>query len=1157
MQPLRKLRGMWPYLIAMFLNAFVDLGHKIVIQNTVFKIYDGNTQVILTALVNGLILLPYILLFSPAGFISDRFPKNRVMRNAAWFAVFITLMITVCYHQGWFEFAFALTLLLGAQAAIYSPAKYGYLKPLVGKERLAEGNGAVQAVTIVAILAGTFAYSILFERWFDQFGGHDEASILRAIAPLGWLLVINSIIELVMTYRLPQIEQGDERLRFSARDYLRGRALIDNLRPLRNNTVIRLSVIGLAVFWAVSQVMLAAFPAFAKEALGIRNTIVLQGMLATSGIGIIVGSMLAARWSKRHIETGLIPVGALGIALGLLWLPLIDSVAAHCVNFMFIGAMGGLFIVPLNALIQFHAGEHELGKILAGNNLVQNIAMLGFLIVTAVVAVIGADTKMLLLMIALVALFGTGYTVVKLPQSFVRFIAAYLLTRRYRVRVQGFKNIPERGGVLLLGNHISWIDWAIVQIACPRPVRFVMLKSIYERWYLRGFFKLFGVIPINQGAGAQSSLEQIAQLLQKGEVVCLFPEGTISRTGHLAEFRPGYERACALIPDMGQENSVHIVPFYLRGLWGSQFSRSSEHLRRIRKSGLQRDLIVAFGAALPKDTPADVLKRRVFDLSIHSWSDYVAEMPSLPEAWLIAAKRTGHGLMVADTLAAPLTGYQGIAATLAFARRIARRAPEQNIGLLLPTSSAAALANMAVLCSGKTAINLNYSASAAAVTHALSLADIKTVITSRRFLEKLAQRNPELSGCLAAVNLILLEDLHAQIPRAELVLRWLSAQLLPAFATKKLSIVSRSADTTAIILFSSGSEGLPKGVMLSHRNVMANVRQIADVLNIEDNDVVMASLPMFHAFGLTVTTFMPLLESVPLVCHADPTDALGVAKAVAEYRATVLCGTATFLRLYTKHPRVHPLMLRSLRVVIAGAEKLTEDVRTAFQLKFNKAIYEGYGATETTPVASVNLPDQLDTTHWQVQLGGKAGSVGMPLPGSSCKIVDPETLVELPTDADGLILIGGCQVMQGYLRDDERTAHAIVELDGLRWYKTGDKGHLDADGFLTIVDRYSRFAKIGGEMVSLASVEEKLRAVLAQPELDLVAVSLPDDRKGEKIIALIATTTSSDDIRKQLLAAHLSPLMIPAAIGLVAEVPKLGSGKTDFAAAKKMAMELG
>ncbi len=414
MEPLRNVRGMLPYLIAMFMNAFVDLGHKIIIQNTVFKIYDGNMQVVLTAIVNALILLPYILLFSPAGFISDRFAKNRVMRNAAWGAVVITLLITACYYAGWFWPAFGLTLALGAQAAIYSPAKYGYLKPLVGKERLTEGNGTVQAITIVAILAGTFVYSIFFEQHFDRLGGHDEASILRAIAPLGWLLVINSIIELYFTYRLPQLESGDATLRFSVRDYVRGRALRDNLAPLRQREVIRLSIIGLAVFWAVSQVMLAAFPAFAKDVLGIRNTVVMQGMLATTGIGIIIGSMLAGRWSKQHIETGLIPVGALGITLGLLWLPALHSVVAHCFNFLFIGVMGGLFIVPLNALIQFHASEHEMGKVLAANNLVQNIAMLGGLIATVTVAVMRIDTTLLLVMVALAALFGTGYVALKL-----------------------------------------------------------------------------------------------------------------------------------------------------------------------------------------------------------------------------------------------------------------------------------------------------------------------------------------------------------------------------------------------------------------------------------------------------------------------------------------------------------------------------------------------------------------------------------------------------------------------------------------------------------------------------------------------------------------------------------------------------------------------
>ena len=416
MTPLFKLRGMLPYLIAMFMNAFVDLGHKIVIQNTVFKIYDGNAQVVLTALVNSLILLPYIALFRPAGLLSDRFAKNRVMRIAAWVAVLITALITLCYYQGWFWPAFALTLALGAQAAIYSPAKYGYLKPLVGAERLAPGNAAVQAVTIVAILAGTFVFSILFEQRFDRFGGDSEANILRAIAPLGWLLVINCLIEVFFTYRLPQLERIDPTQPFALKDYFRRPALRENIAPLRQRAVIRVAIIGLAVFWAVSQVMLAAFPAFAKAALAIHNTVLLQGMLATTGIGIIVGSMLAARWSRHGIETRLIAVGALGITLGLLWLPVLNSIAAHCANFLFIGAMGSLFIVPLNALLQLHAGAHEMGRVLAANNLVQNIAMFGFLIITALAAAGGVNPVLLLWGIALLALIGTGYTVIKLPR---------------------------------------------------------------------------------------------------------------------------------------------------------------------------------------------------------------------------------------------------------------------------------------------------------------------------------------------------------------------------------------------------------------------------------------------------------------------------------------------------------------------------------------------------------------------------------------------------------------------------------------------------------------------------------------------------------------------------------------------------------------------
>ncbi|MCR6653323.1 MAG: acyl-[ACP]--phospholipid O-acyltransferase [Cellvibrionaceae bacterium] len=1150
MKKLRHFTGAIPFFTAVFLNAFVDLGHKIVIQNTVFKLYDGPPQIMLTALVNSLILLPFILLLNPAGFLSDKFRKTEVMRLSAWAAVACTVLITLFYYLGWFWAAFAMTFLLAAQSAIYSPAKYGYIKEMFGKERLGEGNGVVSALSIVAILAGIFVYSVLFETGYRYAGGlESEAEVLRAIAPIGFLLILNSLVEVVMMYRLPEQLPTGVTEQFSWSRYLTGRTFKEDIRPLSRSRVIRLSVIGLATFWAVGQVMLAAFPAFYKETLGNDNTILVQGILACSGIGIALGSMFAGKFSRNYIETGLLPLGALGIAIGLWLLPGATSGWAFAAIFLFVGFAGGVFIVPLNSLIQYYAGEHELGKTLAANNWVQNMVMLSFLILTAVFAYFGWSSKTLLMLIAVVAVIGCVYVVSQLPQSLMRFLLGYLLSRRYKVAVQGMKNIPTRGGVLLLGNHVSWIDWAILQLACPRPLRFVMLRSIYQRWYLKWFFDLFRCIPIESGPRSRKALTEVAEALNRGDVVCLFPEGTISRTGHLADFRRGYERACEQVND-----DVVIVPFYLRGLWGSQFSRSSARLKA-NSSLLNRDLIVAFGAPLPKSTTADVLKRRVFDLSITSWNEHVKTLPTISRAWIASAKKTGSNLALADfTMDRELSGNQALAGSLILARRVRPKKLEQNIGVLLPTSAAGALMNMAVLLAGKTIVNLNYTASREALEQAINQAGIRTIYTSNRFMRKLEARGIHLQELFMDLDVVDLEQLNGAVPVWEKLLTFIGVLCTPGWLLKTIYTSRQNSQDTAAILFSSGSEGAPKGVMLSHENIVANVKQVAEVLNMEDRDAIIANLPLFHAFGLTITQFLPLLEGCPMICHADPTDALGCAKAIARYRATIMCGTSTFLRLYCRNHKVQPLMLDSLRVVVAGAEKLSEDVRTAFQLKFNKPLFEGYGATETTPVASVNLPDKMETQTFQVQRGNKSGSVGMPLPGTSCMIVDPETFVELPTGEAGMILIGGAQVMQGYLNNAEKTASVIKEIYGTRWYITGDKGYIDEDGYLFIVDRYSRFAKIAGEMVSLGAVENVIRALLDDAEKEVIIVALPDAKKGEKLVALHNFDLQPESLKPQMLNAGLNPLALPSEWFRLESLPKLGSGKTDFGKAKQLAI---
>ncbi|TCK04079.1 acyl-[ACP]--phospholipid O-acyltransferase [Marinobacterium mangrovicola] len=1147
MNQLLKVKGFIAYLLVVFLNAFVDLGHKIVIQNTIFKTWDGDLQVILTAVINGLILLPFILLFSPSGFLSDRFPKPSVMRYGALAAVGGTALIGLSYLAGWFWVAFGLTLLLSIQSAIYSPAKYGYIRELLGDERLAQGNALVQATTIISILGGTFAFSALFEHFYQpDFSSTTE--VMHAIAPLGLVLVALSFVEWILAGRLPRREAGEPTKTFSFKTYMTGGYLRGNIGAIRGSRAIWLSIVGLAMFWAISQVVLAAFPAYAKEVLAETNTLVIQGLLAVSGIGILIGSVAAGRASRAHIELGLVPLGAIGIALCLMLMPVSESLFSLAALLLLLGVCGGLFIVPLNALIQYTAHSSKLGTVLAGNNWIQNLAMLGFLALTVVFSLVGFSSRGLFYLLAITAIAGAAYTFYCLPHSLVRIFAGVILKRSYRVSVSGLENLPKRGGVLLLGNHISWIDWAIVQIACPRPVRFVMLRSIYETWYLKPFLKFFGAIPISAG-NSQGALASVNECLKNGEVVCLFPEGAISRTGHLGMFRNGYEKA---VEDV--EEGV-IVPFYLRGLWGSRLSRSnSEKLRENTQDGFKRNVIVALGQPLPLETKADALKQKVFELSVNGWEDYTASLEPLPLAWLKQAKRHPRAVSLIDTMGdAQFSNARVIAGTTAMARSMKKICREQNVGLLLPSSAAGIMANLAVMLNGQTAVNLNFTAGVESVQAAIRSASIDTVYTSARFMKKLKTRGLDMDAMLAGTKIVYLEDVRAKMTKTRLLGHLIGAYVLPASLLCRLYGRGVKLESPAQILFSSGSEGTPKGVVLTHRNLMGNIKQISDVLNTRNDDAMMACLPLFHSFGLTVNSLLPMVEGIPAVCHPDPTDALNIAKAIYRYKVSILCGTATFLRLYTRNRKVVPEMLEPLRVIVAGAEKLSAEVRDSFELKFKKTIFEGYGATETAPVASVNVPDVMDPNTWKLQAGQKKGSVGLPLPGSCFRIVDPESLETLPTGEDGLILVSGGQVMQGYLNDPEKTDDAIVELDGRRWYRTGDKGHLDTDGFLTIVDRYSRFAKIGGEMISLGAVEAAVAGVVDSEAVEFAATNIKDDKKGEKVVLLV--TGAADEVRQKMIDAGVNPLMIPAEVIAVEELPKLGSGKIDYKGLKQRALD--
>ena len=1145
---LLRTAGFLPYLAIAFLNAGVDLAHKITIQNVLLKSFDGDTLVILTALINAMILLPFIFLFSPAAFINDKFSRTKVIRLSALAAVGISALICLCYAIGEFYMAFALTLLLAAQSAVYSPAKYSIIKSIVGTEQLGMANGIIQALTIIAILFSSFAFSFFFESHY--IASNDPNMVLQSVWGIGIALITFSALEAYFAFKIPFFPQTAElsEEKFSAKQYANLHYLKENIRTLRQNKNIWLSVIGLSLFWGVSQVIVAAFPAHYKAIFHADNAIVIQAILAVSGLGLILGSYVAGKMSHLHIELGIVPVGAVGIFISLFCLTLTDSNLFLTICSFAFGFFGGLFIVPLNATIQYFAPEAISGKIMAGNNFMQNVLMVAFLLLSILFVKLSLSTTNLLIFASLVCLVGSFYAMLQLPHLFTRLLLLPILKTGYRFHVNGLKNLPQSGGVLLLGNHISWIDWLVLQAASPRAIKFVMYRPIYNKWYLTWFWRIFKVIPIGGGA-SKESIQTIRSYLENGEVVALFPEGHISYNGQINEFQKGFEHVLE-----GLEN-ITTVPFYLRGLWGSSFSRANSHYKILSKKRGKREVLVAFGKPINGFIDAVAMKQKVVELSFSAWEHFINEQALLTHHWLESAKSDLFKECVADAQGTELNNVKFIAAVLSFAKVLKTKLRGQrHVGVLLPSSAAGAIVNMALFVLGKVPVNLNYTLSAESMQKALAKAQIDTVLSSAKFLDKLTAKGFDFNAILAD-KLLFAEDIAKGLNKTAKTHAFLTALFAPQWWIKLRYFADVKLDDTATILFSSGSEGDPKGIELSHKNLLTNIKQVSELLNFRRDDVILNSLPIFHSFGLTVTTLLPLCEGVKMVSVADPTDGAAIGKMSAKHGVSILFGTSTFFRLYTRNKKLHPLMFQNVRIVIAGAEKLKTDVKDAFRLKFGLEIYEGYGTTETAPVAAVNVPNILEKDSLKELTFTKEGTVGLPLPGTIIKIVDPDTLNELKTGEDGLILIGGGQVMKGYLDDPEKTAEVIAELDGVRYYKTGDKGHIDEHGFVTIVDRYSRFAKIGGEMISLGAVEANLSQAIGEDAV-FVATAVNDDKKGESVVLLVKSELTLSDIQQRIKALNIPPIMLPSEIFLVDEIPLLGSGKIDFKRAKLLATEL-
>jgi len=597
MRRLFAITGVVNYLLVVFLNAFTDLGHKIIIQNTIFKVYDGEMQIVLTAIVNALVLLPFIMMFSPSGFLADRFAKNAIMKHSSAFAVAITLGITYAYYNGHFYTAFGFTFLLALQSAIYGPAKYGYIKELVGIKFITSGNGAVQAVTTVAILGGIIFYTVLFEGMYNNSLTTKE-DILKVIAPLGWLLVFSSVVEWFLASKLPNKMLQRSQKDFKLKKYLNGTYLFKNLKMIKRKKEVIEAVVALSLFWSISQVVLAIFGEYAKSELGVTNTIFVQGVMALAGVGIVLGSLIAAAFSKYYINTGLVAIGSVGITLIVFLVPFTPSMGVIAFMFMLFGIFSGFVLVPLNAHIQFLSPNVHLGTILAGSNFIQNIFMFSFLVLTTIFAYFGMNAAVLFYLMALVGLY-LSYMMFKRYIVMTFFATMELISKmRHRYSYEGLENIPKDKAVLFLGNHVSWLDWIILQIPMKRKISFMMDKDIYHWPFFNALFKKGDTIPVSPRA-SKDAFKEAHTRLTEGKMVAIYPEGEISKDGELGRFYRGYE----MIP---QNYDGVIIPFYIDGVFGSMFSK---HKPRSKKSFFKRRKIkVYFDKPISKDTNAEKLK---------------------------------------------------------------------------------------------------------------------------------------------------------------------------------------------------------------------------------------------------------------------------------------------------------------------------------------------------------------------------------------------------------------------------------------------------------------------------------------------------------------------------------------------------------------------
>jgi acyl-[acyl-carrier-protein]-phospholipid O-acyltransferase / long-chain-fatty-acid--[acyl-carrier-protein] ligase len=1118
--------GFWSLIATQFQGAFNDNGLKFLI---LFLIVGTNLspeqEETYVLLVGALFALPFILFSMSGGYLADRFSKRSVTIGTKVFEIAVMLFAIVGFAVHSMPMWLTALFLASTQGALFGPSKYGLLPEILPDNRLSWGNGVIELGTFLAAIAGTVVAGQL-PHWFGEHQSYSGVFFLGC-----------SVIGLLSSLGITHVAAADPSRKFQI-NFLGD--LWKHGERIKKDRVLWLSVAGNTYFFFLAALLQFDIVFYGYEVLQVPST---RGSLlqAAVAIGIGVGSLAAGYLSGGRIEYGLIPLGATGITVFgfLLALPGL-SFNSVLIFLALLGFFGGFFIVPISALLQHRPEEQHRGGVLASANL---LSFVGILAASVVYYAFKHFFHLGPAAIFFWSSFGTLaaliYVLWLLPDSMLRLLLWIAAHTIYRLDLKGQEMIPTTGGALLTPNHSSWVDAVLLIASTDRPIRFLMFKGVYEKPLIKPFAKILNIIPI---ASDQSPREMIHSMriasdaLRNGQVVCIFPEGEITRIGQMLSFRRGFERIVKGI-------DVPIIPVYIDGIWGSIFSFSEGRFLWKRPRSIPYPVRITFGKPLPSTATAPEVRQAVQNLEVDAFQRRRPYMKPLNRFFIQAARRYPRRFSMADARNPKVTFGRSLVQTIFLARRLRPLWRGQKmVGVLLPPSIPGALVNWAALLLGKAPVNLNYTSSNEIIASCAKQCSIETVVTSRQFLEKVPVQPPG--------KLIYAEDLALNPRLTEKVTALLAAKFLPPRLLELFLGVSiaPALDDTATVIFSSGSTGDPKGVVLSHFNLVSNVEQLTQVFHLTENDRILGILPFFHSFGFTGTLCLPSLAGMGVVFHVSPLDAHAIGALVSKYSVTLLLSTPTFLNTYTR--RIPPEAFGSLRIVMAGAEKLPERIAQTFEDHFGIRPLEGYGCTECSPVVAVNTYD-FRAAYFR-QVGAKRGTIGRPLPGIAVRIVSPETGEALPVDTPGLLLVKGPNVMVGYLNQPEKTAQVLK--DG--WYNTGDIAAVDEDGFLRITDRLSRFSKIGGEMVPHIRVEEKLHELAGAEGQVLAVTAVPDEKKGERLV--VVHTLKEDALKEaleKLSKADLPTLWKPKPDQFVyaEKLPFLGSGKLDLRKLRELA----